>query len=524
MRRTTLAAQLLRLQLLIIVVVLVAIGGLSLAQSSAAFQRDAGRRAQSAAETLAASPVVRQLLPSAQPRIRTGLQSAVEAVRAVSGLDYAQLADSSGVVVLSTVPEQVGDTVGSAGDGSWVGLTGTPIGRAVEAQVPVVDDSGTFVGTAVVGELYPSALDRFAQSAPNLIVYLAVASVLGGVGSLLLARRVKRQTLGMEASEILDLVGQREAMLKGLKEGVIALDPRGRVLLMSESAHELLHIEHGSKGRTVDELGLTDRLRDVLLGNETTSDEIVLVGDRVLVLNTVPIVSSGKAIGTVTTFRDRTELTDIEEELGVTKTSSTALREHIHEFDNQLHTISGLVQLQEYDEVVRYVDGVTTRRDDATSAVTDSVADVGVAALLIAKIGAAAQRSVTVEIADGSALNAHGGELSRDLCTVLGNLVDNAVTACGAMTATAGRVRIALHEHPDRIEIEVLDNGPGVEDPEKIFEQGWSTRGSASTGHGFGLALVRLACRRRGGEASVDEERIDGTRWTLFRAVMKKAQ
>lgn len=520
MRRTTLAAQLLRLQLLIVVVVLVAIGGLSLAQSSSTFERDAGRRAQSAAETLAANPVVRQLLPSAQPRIRTGLQSAVESVRAVSGLDYAQLAGVDAVVVLSTVPEQVGTAVGSAAGASWVGLTDTPLGRSVEAHVPVLDDSGTLVGTAIVGDRYPSALDRFLQSAPNLIVYLAVASVLGGVGSVLLARRVKRQTLGMEASEILDLVGQREAMLRGLKEGVIALDPHGRVLLMSESAHELLHIDYGSKGMTVDELGLTDRLRDVLLGTVATSDEIVLVGDRVLVLNTVPIVSKGKAVGTVTTFRDRTELTDIEEELGVTKTSSTALREHIHEFDNQLHTISGLVQLHEYDEVVRYVEGLTARREDATSAVTDSVEDVGVAALLIAKIGAAAHRSVSIEIVDGSALGHHGGALSRDLCTVLGNLVDNAVTACN------GRVRISLQERGGEIAISVFDDGPGVaaSDVERIFEQGWSTRGSASTGHGFGLALVRLACRRRGGDVSVGSELLSGTDWTVFRAVMKEQQ
>nr|WP_296779422.1 ATP-binding protein [Rhodococcus sp. (in: high G+C Gram-positive bacteria)] len=514
MRRTTLATQLLRLQLLIVVVVLVAIGGLSLAQSSAAFQRDAGRRAQSAAETLAANPVVRQLLPSAQPRIRTGLQSAVESVRAVSGLDYAQLTDVDGVVVLSTVPEQVGISSGTAAGESTVGLTDTTSGKAVEARVPVLDDSGTLIGTAVVGDRYPSALDRFLQAAPNLIVYLAVASVLGGVGSVLLARRVKRQTLGMEASEILDLVGQREAMLRGLKEGVIALDPRGRVLLMSESAHELLHIDYGSKGRTVDELGVTERLRDVLLGTVDTSDEIVLVGDRVLVLNTVPVVSDGRAVGTVTTFRDRTELTDVEEELGVTKTSSTALREHIHEFDNQLHTISGLVQLQEYDEVVRYVDGLTARRGDATSAVTDSVADVSVAALLIAKIGAAAHRSVVVTIDDGSLLGAHGGALSRDLCTVLGNLVDNAVTACEA------RVRIAVRESPAGIDIDVFDDGPGVppDNVEKVFEQGWSTRGSANTGHGFGLALVRLVCRRRGGDVTVGS----ADEWTVFRAFVKE--
>lgn len=141
-------------------------------------------------------------------------------------------------------------------------------------------------------------------------------------------------------------------MLRGLKEGVIAFDAQGKVVLMSDSAHQLLDIPRGSAGRSVRDLGLDDRLQSVLTSGTTESDQLVLVGDRLLVLNTVLIESKGRTIGSVTTFRDRTELRSVEEELDVTKTSTDALRAHIHEFDNQLHTISGLIQLGEYDEVV----------------------------------------------------------------------------------------------------------------------------------------------------------------------------
>ena len=48
-----------------------------------------------------------------------------------------------------------------------------------------------------------------------------LGAALGVGGSLLLARRVKRQTLGMEPREITGLVEHREAMLHGIKEGVI---------------------------------------------------------------------------------------------------------------------------------------------------------------------------------------------------------------------------------------------------------------------------------------------------------------
>ncbi|MBY6537178.1 sensor histidine kinase [Rhodococcus sp. BP-349] len=548
--RRTLSSQLLALQLLIIVAVLVVISGLSLAQASATFQREQGLRVQSAAENLAASPTVRQLLASAQPRIRTALQGAVESVRAVSGLDYAQLTDPDGIIVVATDPSRVGQESAAEGAGartgrSWTGLAETSTNTAVapdasvQSQVPVLDADGRIVGVAIVGREYPSVWERLAQSTPDLVVYLAVASVLGAVGSILLARRVKRQTMGMEAGEIVDLVRQRQAMLEGLKEAVVALDPSGRVVLLSRSAHDMLGLDEDGVGRRVDELGLDDRVLDVLRHPSDDGDQLVLTGDRILVFNTVPIEASGRKVATVTTFRDRTELSEVQSKLDISRTSSTALREHIHEFDNQLHTISGLVQLGEYDEVERYVDGITEHRERLTSTVTDRIDDLGVAALLIAKIGAAAARSVTVALDDASHLPRLDDDASRDLCTVVGNLVDNAVDAVledqavdavledqavdavVEQNAADAVVRVRIVADADGIEVEVADNGPGIEteDADRVFEQGWSTKGTSLDGHGFGLALVRVVCRRRGGDVSVSDRVEDGTRWTVFRAV-----
>lgn len=536
--RRTLSAQLLALQLLIVVAVLVVVGALSLAQSSATFQREQGLRVQSAAENLAANPTVRQLLPGAQPRIRSGLQGALDSVRAVSGLDYAQLTDTDGRIVAATDPTRIGETAADEGAGarvgrSWTGLaetsenTALEPSRSVQSQVPVLGADGRVVGVAIVGREYPSVWARLAQSTPDLIIYLAVATVLGGVGSLLLARRVKRQTMGLEAGEIVDLVRQRQAMLEGLKEAVVALDPRGTVLLLSRSAHDMLGLEADSVGRQVDALGLDDRIERVLRQPSDDGDQLVLTGDRILVFNTVPIEESGRIVATVTTFRDRTELSEIESKLDISRTSSTALREHIHEFDNQLHTISGLVQLGEYDEVERYVDGITEHRERLTSAVTDRVADLGVAALLIAKIGAAAARSVSVELTDTSSLRRADDDASRDLCTVVGNLVDNAVDALLEHGTPDATVRVTIEQdETDRVTVTVADNGPGIadEDVDRVFEQGWSTKGTSLDGHGFGLALVRVVCRRGGGEVRVrttgSADGADNGRWTVFVATL----
>ena len=327
----------------------------------------------------------------------------------------------------------------------------------------------------------------------------------------------------MEAGEILDLVRQREAMLRGLKEGVIAFDAQGKVVLMSDSAHQLLDIPRGSAGRSVRDLGLDDRLQSVLTSGTTESDQLVLVGDRLLVLNTVLIESKGRTIGSVTTFRDRTELRSVEEELDVTKTSTDALRAHIHEFDNQLHTISGLIQLGEYDEVVGYVEGLTMERAQVSATVTEKIADVGTAALVIAKIGAAAQGLVTVELAADTHLEPVDRRLGRDLVTVVGNLVDNAIDAVGEMPEAARRkVRLSIRGRGTAVEVRVEDAGPGIapENRDRVFGQGWSTKGQSSDGHGFGLALVRLTCRRRGGDVTVSTRSAEDIEWTVFSAVL----
>lgn len=67
--------------------------------------------------------------------------------------------------------------------------------------MPVLDADGRLIGIAAVGRNYPSVWERLGQATPNLLIYLGVASALGVAGSLLLARRVKRQTLGMEPSD-----------------------------------------------------------------------------------------------------------------------------------------------------------------------------------------------------------------------------------------------------------------------------------------------------------------------------------
>lgn len=517
----SLAGQYLVLQLLIVLAVLVAVVAISLAQSAAAFERVEGRRALSAAEALGNNPAVRELLPTAEPRTGAALPAVAESVRTVSGSAQVALAKLDRTVVASSDPSLLGQKLelgeSRVMDGrAWTGVVDGNSGPAVlSAHVPVLNDAGDMIGIASISRNYPTTLERLGDAVPNLLTYVGVASVLGVAGSLLLSRRVKRQTLGMEPSEITGLVENREAMLHGLKEGVVALDPNERVTVANDSARELLGLPADCVGKRLASLPVDPAVKVVLTRDQPGPDQLVLVGDRLVVLNRVPIRSRGREIGSVTTLRDRTELSSLERELGATRTATDTLRAQAHEFANQLHVISGLIQIGDYDSVVQFVNGATVDRTRLNDEVTGRIHDPALAALLIAKSSLAAERNVTLQLDPRSALRPVSDDLSRDLATVAGNLVDNAfdaVSGLGQAPRQAGGqpvVQVLVQDSSDDVVLTVRDNGPGVpsESTEEIFRQGFTTKASPREGgRGFGLALSRVVCRRSGGDLTVDND------------------
>lgn len=517
-RRTTLAGQLLVLQLAVILVVLVLVGGLSVAQSEATFTRVEGRRVSALAEQLGANPLVRTAFLT--PETRTALAVLGQSVVTQSRVSTVTFADADERVRVSTDPSLDNTRLPlprrAVADGaSWSGTLEVGGRRQLVAQVPVFDTApgrvGQHLGTVMIGEDVPSVWQRLRGASSYLLTYLGTALAVGLLGSWLLARRIKRQTLGMEPEEITGLVEHREALLYGIAEGVIALDPAKRITLVNDVARRLLDLPEHAIGMSLDDLRIKGRLYAVLSGEASRvpsegarrelADEVVVRRGRVLVMNRMEVEKDGRHLGTVTTLRDRTALADLERQLGSFRSSTQLLRAQGHEFANQLHTISGLIQIGEYDEVVRYVDAVSQRRQSLDLSVNSRVRDPAVGVLLMAKASVAAERRVDLRISDETNLDRLQTEDSADVATVVGNLVDNAIDAA------AGRaeawVEVGIVHDTSTVRIVVRDNGPGVPDEvaATIFDQGVTTKSAGAAEHGIGLALTRLVCRRRGGEA-----------------------
>jgi sensor histidine kinase regulating citrate/malate metabolism len=516
----TLAGQFLVLQLLIVLLVVATVGGLSFAQTGHQLARTESRRALSAAENLAGNPTVRALLPTTLPGGSSPLAAVGETVRTVSGSTAVALLRPDRTVVQSSIPALVGTTLPHdgphrAGVRTW---TGPVPHSAVAAEVPVLDDAGRLVGTARVDRELPSVAERLAVAGPDLLVYGGLATTIGVLGSTMLSRRIKRQTLGLEPTEIAGLVEHREALLHGIKEGVLALDTAGRVTLLNDSARHLLGLPPDAVGRPLEELTQDPELREALTGAVASPDRLIAVGARLLVLNRMPVRSHGTVIGSVTTMRDQTELQAMERALDTSRRTTGTLRAQTHEFSNQLHTISGLLQLEEYEEAVRFVEGVSHHRQSVYAQVTERVADPPIAALLIAKDSLAAEQGARLLLAPDSQVSRVDEQLSLDLVTVVGNLVDNALDAVAG--APEPRVEISLTEDEEDVTVRVRDCGRGVDEAvaERLFRTGFSTKASDDAGgRGYGLSLVRLVCRRRGGDVTVHN---DGG--AVFTATLRK--
>jgi two-component system CitB family sensor kinase len=496
----SLAGQFLVFQLLVVAVVLIAVAAVSVAQSTREFRDVRGQRMIAVAENMASTPIVRDRY--ADPFAGRVLAPEVDRAVALSGAGLAEILSPDGTVRVSSDPSRIGQRIdlgtSRADEGrAWFGDDNIDGEHSLVGQVPILSTNGDVLAVASVSEPYPSVWELLSGAGERLLIYLSLGAALGLLASWLLSRRIKRHTRGLEIAEIASLAEHREALLHSIREGVVAVNNEGDITLLNDSAQELLGVPAAAVGRRLDSVGLEPAVVEFLLSGEDGRDVVIALNRRAA-------TSQGQRIGTVTTMRDSTELAALQGQLSSHKSVTDTLRAQTHEFANQLHTISGLVQLGEYDSVRDLVGTLTRRRAEISDAVTQRISDTAVAALLIAKTSLAAESGVSLEIAPESRLGALDPALATDVITLLGNLIDNAVEV--SVGSDPAKVTVAINDH-DGLMISVADSGPGVPEHlrEEIFARGVTSKPDVPGGRGIGLALVRLVTAQHGGTVEVSD-------------------
>jgi two-component system, CitB family, sensor kinase len=390
---------------------------------------------------------------------------------------------------------------------AWYGIQHGTLGLVAAGKVPLRDGQ-RLVGEVSVGFPAGDVSQQVTASLPALGALLAGVLAVGVLAALALARRLKRQTFGLELGEIAALLQEREAMLHGIREGVLGYDTSGRVLLANDAARRLLRLPPSFLGRPLAGLLPPGRLSDIVTGEISGSDLLVLTGDRVLVANRMPIRrDQRRLLGWVVTFHDQTESESLKRELDEAIGLTETLRAQSHEFANRLHTLVGLVELGQNEEAIRFVTDVSAARDALTEELKAAIGDPRLVALTLAKSSLADERGVQLRVAPDCHIEGTITDISEVL-TVTGNLIDNAIEATAAAAAPRW-VELTIVSAGTDLFIRVRDSGPGVPDDtrDEIFTDGFTSK-SSPTGarRGLGLALIRQITQRRGGMISVGRD------------------
>ncbi len=512
-------AQVLLVQLLIITGVTGLAAGLFLAPLAAQLDDQAELRALTIARATAAQPGIAHSLLAGPPSPGGPVQADAERIRLATGASYVVVVDTRGIRYSHTVPERIGEHVSSdpgsvLGGREWTGIERGTLGRSARGKVPLRDGEGAVVGAVSVGIAYDDVHALLLRAVPGILTYAGAALGVGAIAAIAASRRLRKRTHGIELTEISALLDEREAMLHGIREGVVALDRHGRVRLVNDAAARLLGIGRDAIGHPLDGVLPPGRTTDVLAGRVTGTDLLTVRDGRVLVVNRRDTADGG----TVATLRDRTELEQLRRELDGTRGLTDALRAQDHEHANRLHTIAGLLELGLHEEAADFVAEVTGAHRATAEEVTERVRDPLVGALLVGKSAVAAERGVALRVSPATRLPDRVVD-PRDLVTVLGNLVDNALDAAGSHRAAGPPfVEVELRAVGETLVVRVADNGPGVPAAvrELVFTDGWSTKEAAPhRRRGLGLSLVRRLAERYGGSARVGERKGGGAVFTV---------
>lgn len=506
--------QMLLLQVGVVLLVVFGAGAISLATQEQRIRSAYEDRMISVARSVAALPSVRDAL--GRPGASETIQPLAELIRESSGVTYVVVTDAEGIRQSHPNPDLIGELVSTDPSEVLAGqmYTGTQtgsLGRSWRVKLPIRDDAGATIGMASVGILESELRGDLLDDLPGLVAWLAGAAALGmllaGWVSGLVWRRIHR----LEPEEIAGLLHTKEAILDGISEGVIALDPSGRVALANREARDLLGLADDVVGHPAAEV--LDPTLLHFLDVDTDEDSLVLAGERVLLVQRrkEDTAIGDESIGEVMILRDRTELRETLRSLDGARDIAAALRAQSHEFSNKMHVVAGLLELGRTEEAAKFINRGTGA--SVTAQITaPGIDDLELTGLLLQKGHLGAERGIRVVVDPTST---HRAEGNSDVLTVVANLVDNALEAVGS----DGTVEVELHAEDEGIRIVVSDDGPGLgtADPHAIFEVGVTTKSHRDgRARGIGLALVSRITERREGVIEAGERPGGGTTVEVF--------
>ncbi|MFC3040751.1 ATP-binding protein [Virgibacillus xinjiangensis] len=469
------------------------------------------------------------LLPSVKEALEDGeaaasLQFLTDQFSMENEADFIIIQDKDGRILTHPDPEKIGD-IHRFKDGYKARVFGGYyrmesnefIDTSIVGIAPIMSESGNVLGVATVGYVKEEIWSLIHERIEGILYFSLVVILIGAVLGYLLARHIRKESLGYEPREIAKMYKSRDTLLASLNEGVIAADEEGKVNLINRSARQLFPQKGFSVGEPIASLLPGLDYQQVYDRKQGMVNQELFIHNKPFIVNLVPILTNDQVTGLVATLRDKTEITEMLHMLSEVRRYSDDLRAQTHEYSNKMHLIYGMLQLGKYDDVLKVINQEISSMDQINRNIFEHIEDTNVQAILIGKTGRASEKKVDFVIDPDSYLYPLPPHIEiSDLMIILGNLIDNAVEE--VTSKPDARVSFAATDLGEDIIFEISDNGSGLKDGmvERAFEAGYSTKKKTSKEkRGFGLANVKSALEKLDGGMEI-ESSSEGTTITVY--------
>jgi two-component system, CitB family, sensor kinase len=485
---------------------------------SEAIEKEAGERALDIAETTAEREDVIMAFELRDPS--AVLQPIAEKIRTKTDAEYIVIGNQDGIRYSHPLEDRIGKKM--IGDDneraliqgtSYISEATGSLGPSLRGKAPVLDEAGNIIGVVSVGFLKTSMTSTFLEYADSIIGTVLIAIAVGAIGSMVLARNIKKTLFGLEPAEIASLYTERNALIESVREGIIMVNKNGEITMANNSAYEVLSLPKEKQliGKLIEEVLPNTQLPQVLETGESQLDRPMTIRGKKTIVNRIPIRHGNGIIGAVSSFRLQSDIEGMRNEISQVRQYADALRAQTHEHNNLLYTISGLIQLNSLEEAMELIHNETEEQQSLVHFVSKHVQDPLLGGILIGLFNRARELKVKFLLDEESILKQLPRHFEKSLfISILGNLVTNAFEAVEPLPEDQRIVRLLLSNNGSEILIEVEDSGTGF-DPTiltGIFKKRISTKKGED--RGYGLVKVYENVRDLNGEIAMESGDLGG--------------
>lgn len=474
--------------------------------------------AQDISRTVALSPIVIDALSGKADK--SLIQQFAEKIRTATNVQYIVVLDMNRIRLSHPDPNEIGKKFVGGDEGpvfsgkDHISVAKGTLGRSLRSFTPVFDSNGKQIGAVAVGVLLNMIDQKEKQSIQVIFFSMFIGSIVGLIGAVLLGRKVKKIMFGMEPGEIAHLLEERSAVLEFAREGIMAFDKDSNITLVNQEAARLIKkmgIDDDPKGRKVKDVIPELSINSVIDTGCKALDQEIFFNDQSVIANIIPIRVDHRISGAVATFRDKTEIRQMAEQLTGARSYAEALRAQTHEFMNKLHVILGMVQLEYYDQLIDFVQGITEKFQTEVGFITSRFKDPVLAGFILGKVSFVRENGGKLSISEASFMpTIKDSEIEKDIITILGNLIDNSLDSLKGRKVKNIEVEI-VPLTGNQLSITVSDTGIGMSNEvlKNAFDKGFSTKGND---RGFGLYIVNNSANKLNGKVKIASELGKGTR------------